>query len=367
MELVTCQVMASVTLAAAHGDRPQQEKSSQAPDSSYLTSLQTELNDLYLQQDNDIDLVREQREMRRPALSEADKDYVLVHVDPRDPDISEEAFQQLAILTLERPKLHIIGGEGDTAQTVASKLEHFTEEALWECGTREPGSDTMTQVTDATLNDGGGWSKLLWASDLWSARYGVKDPSKDANSSASDYSNYDKMTEEAKKRAGPPFIWSYVDPRKIYPQWSNGYLCEVMEVSLMPKRSAFRRYRLGYDTQGNIVPEELGQSQNLIEASRNTLASVTFLEHWDDTWVSYAICGQNYNGDPTGYIVKQFEHKYPFGVPYDFAPGLMMSHWRNRKVGWGIGKTKLWLVQCPASTCAPCTPSTWPGIYSARW
>ena len=316
-----------------------------APDSSDLTSLQTELNDLYLQQDNDIDLVREQREMRRPALSEADKDYVLVHVDPRDPDISEEAFQQLAILTLERPKLHIIGGEGDTAQTVASKLEHFTEETLWECGTREPGSDTMTQVTDATLNDGGGWSKLLWASDLWSARYGVKDPSKDANSSASDYSNYDKMTEEAKKRAGPPFIWSYVDPRKIYPQWSNGYLCEVMEVSLMPKRSAFRRYRLGYDTQGNIVPEELGQSQNLIEASRNTLASVTFLEHWDDTWVSYAICGQNYNGDPTGYIVKQFEHKYPFGVPYDFAPGLMMSHWRNRKVGWGIGKTKLWLVQ----------------------
>ena len=316
-----------------------------APTSEYLTSLQTELGDLYLQQDNDIDLVREQREMRRPALSEADKDYVLVHVDPRDPDITEEAFQQTAILTLERPKLAIVGGEGDTAQTVASKLEHFTEETLWECGTREPGSDTMTQVTDATLNDGGGWAKILWASDLWSERYGIPDPAKSASSTTADYTAYDKLTEEAKKRAGPPFVWSYVDPRKVYPQWSNGYLCEVLEVSQMPMRSAFRRYRLGYDSQGNIVPEELGQSQNLIEASRNMLSSVTFLEHWDDTWVSYAICGQNMKGDPTGYIVKQFRHKYPFGVPYDYAPGLTMNWWRNRKIGWGIGRTKLWLVQ----------------------
>ena len=95
------------------------KKELKAPDSEYLTSLQTELGDLYLQQDNDIDLVREQREMRRPALCEADKDYMLVHVDPSDPDITEEAFQQTAILTLERPKLSIVGGEGDTAQTVA--------------------------------------------------------------------------------------------------------------------------------------------------------------------------------------------------------------------------------------------------------
>jgi hypothetical protein len=151
------------------------KKELKAPDSEYLTSLQTELGDLYLEQDNDIDLVREQREMRRPALSEADKDFLLVHVDPRDPDITEEAFQQTAILTLERPKLSIVGGEGDTAQTVASKLEHFTEETLWECGTREPGSDTMTQVTDATLNDGFGWGEDPVAVTRGSERYSIAD------------------------------------------------------------------------------------------------------------------------------------------------------------------------------------------------
>jgi hypothetical protein len=321
------------------------KKKLKAPESSYLTDLQASLADQYLQQDNDIDIVREQREMRRPALAEADKDYVLVHVDPRDPDITEEAFQQTAILTLERPKLSIVGGEGDTAQTVASKLEHFTEETLWECGTREPGSDTMTQVTDATLNDGGGWAKILWQSDLWSERYKLKDPSKDPSSTTADYTAYDKQTEEAKKKLGPPFVWSYVDPRSVYPQRSGGKLAEVLEVSQMPLRSAFRRYRLGLDTGGNIVPEELGQSENIIEATRDPLAQVTFLEHWDDTWLSYAICGENYQGDRTGYIVKQFEHKYPFGVPYDYAPGLTMNWWRNRKVGWGIGRTKLWLVQ----------------------
>ena len=135
----------------------------------------------------------------------------MVHVDPRDPDITEEAFQQTAILTLDRPKLSIIGGEGDTAQTVASKLEHWTEETLWQCGTRDVGSDTMTQVTDSCLNDGGGWSKLLWAADLWKARYALPSPKKGDATDA--YTQYDKLTEDAKKKAGPPFVWSYVDPQ----------------------------------------------------------------------------------------------------------------------------------------------------------
>jgi hypothetical protein len=319
------------------------ERALKAPASTYLNALSIELGDLYNQQDHDIDHYRDMREMRVPAMAEADADYILVHVDPRDPDITEEAFQQTAILTLERPKISIVGGEGDTAQTLASDREHWTAETLWRCGTREPGSDTMTQVTDATLNDGGGWAKLLWNKDLWDARYAVARPGPDDTYEA--YQNYDRATEDAKKSAGPPFAWLYVDPRKIYPQWAGGRLCEVLEVSERPLRSTFRRYRLGRDHEGNIVPEELGQGENVIDASRLMISTVHFLEHWDETWVSYMVAGRNYQGQPTGQIVKQFRHKYPFGVPYDYAPGLTMSHWRNRKVGWGIGRTKLWLVQ----------------------
>jgi len=319
------------------------ERSLKAPESHYLLDLQTELGDLYKTQDDDIDEMRSVREMRVPAMSGTDPAYQMVQVDPRDPDITEEAFQQTAILTLERPKLSIVGGEGDTAQTVASKLEHWTEETLWQCGTREPGMDTMAQVTDACLNDGGGWSKLLWAADLWQNRYAI--PSPESGDPTDRYTEYDKMTEDAKKAAGPPFVWQYVDPRMIYPQRSGGRLDEVLEVSEMTMRHAFRKYRLARDREGNIVPEELGEAENATDATRNPLSKVQFLEHWDRTFVSYMVVGRNYSQEPSGTIVKQFKHKYPFGVPYDYAPGLSMSHWRNRKVGWGIGRTKLWLVK----------------------
>ena len=318
-----------------------------APDSTYILDLQTELTDDFRQQDLDIDEMRAVREMKVPAMAEADGRYVMVHVDPRDPDITEEAFQQTAILTLDRPKLSIIGGEGDTAQTVASKLEHWTEETLWQCGTRDVGSDTMTQVTDSCLNDGGGWSKLLWAADLWKARYALPSPKKGDQTDA--YTQYDKLTEDAKKKAGPPFVWSYVDPRCVYPQRSGGKLEEVLEISEMNLRSAFRKYRLARDANGDIVPSELGAITVPRDDSSGTaqspLSKVQFVEHWDKTWVSYLIVGRNYHNDKTGYIVKQFRHKYSFGVPYDYAPGLSMSWMRNRKVGWGIGRTKLWLVK----------------------
>jgi hypothetical protein len=319
------------------------ERALKAPDSHYLMAVRTELGDLYREQDQEIDNFRAQREMRVPALADAPNDYLLVHVDPRDPAITEEAFQQTAILTLDRPTIHIDGGESDTQQTLATDREHWTAEVLWRCGTREPGSDTMTQVTDACLNDGGGWSKLLWAADLWAERYALKTPGEDDSGAA--YTDYDKATEEAKKRAGPPFAWCYVDPRTVYPSWAGGALCEVLEVNVRPLRSTFRKYRLGRDAQGNIVPEELAQPVDEIQGGRISISTVDFLELWDDTWVTYAVGGMNYHGQATGHIVKQFKHKYPFGVPYDYAPGLSMSHWRNRKVGWSLGRTKLWLIQ----------------------
>jgi hypothetical protein len=59
---------------------------------------------------------------------------------------------------------------------------------------------------------------------------------------------------------------------------------------------------------------------------------------------TWCVATSNYAGHQTRKIVKQFRHGYGF-VPYDFAPGLWMNHWSNRKVGWGVSQTKLWLVQ----------------------
>jgi hypothetical protein len=245
------------------------------------------------------------------------------------------------MLTLKRPKLALEGGESDVAQTNATLREHWTEETLWQCGTRTPGQDTMVNLTDAALNDGGGYAKILFLPDAWDKRYSYPVPN--ATESADAWSTYDKATEDVKKAVGPPFAWEFCDARSVYPDRSGGRICEVLEVTDRPERTTFRRYRLARDEQGNIVPEGLGDGQ--APGGRPILpSSITMLEHWDEEWCSWAVAGSNFSGQDTGRIVKQFRHGYGF-IPHDFAPGLWMNHWRNRKVGWGISQTKLWLVQ----------------------
>src|SRR4051812_40987370 len=112
-----CTRCGSVGCSRACGPMPE---SLPAPDAEYLQGLAAELNDLYLDDDRQLDDARNQREMRIPAMAGTDPRYKIVDVDPRDPDVTEEAFQQTAIMTMERPKLQLKAGEGDTAQTNAS-------------------------------------------------------------------------------------------------------------------------------------------------------------------------------------------------------------------------------------------------------
>jgi hypothetical protein len=318
------------------------EQKLKAPSAEYVQNLATDLKDLYIEDDTQIERIRALREMRVPAMAGADEKYRLVSVDPRDPDIAEESLQQLAMLTMERPKLHLEAGESDTAQTNASQREKWTTGVLWECGTREPGTDTMNALVDACLNDGGAWAKLLWLPDSWDRRYKIKAPKPGAPKA--DWDSYDAATEEAKKQCGPPFAWVAVDPLTVYPVWGGGNLDEVLEITERPLRSTLRRYRLSLDADGNIVPEELGQPKSEDYTGRTLPSSVNVLEHWDDTYATWTLSGTNYHGAPTGTLIKQIKHGYGF-VPYDFAPGLWMNYWSNRKVGWGISHTKAWLVQ----------------------
>lgn len=319
------------------------ERSLPPPTVEYLHDTQSDLETEFQSDDQRIDNLRKQRELGVPAMEGADSKYTLVQVDPRDPDIAEESFQQLAIFTTNRPKLHLKSQESDEAQTRASLREHWTEAVLEECGTRDSGFDAMTTLIDHTLNDGGGWAKILWLPDAWDQRYAIPAPDK-SNGNDQAWSEYDKATEDAKKAAGPPFVWVAPDPRTIYPVRSGGRLCEVMEITERPQRSTLRRYGLARDKQGNLVEEELGTAQPR-DTVTSGVSTIKYVEHWDEQWCSWLVSSRNYAGERTGRIVKQFRHGYPFGVPYDFAPGLWMAYWKNKKVGWGISQTKLWLVQ----------------------
>lgn len=317
---------------------------SKPPTFAYLNASKLELQQLFQTQDIQIREARRIREMSRPALEGCDEKYRLVDVDPRDPAVADESFRVQAANTLNRPKLALEHRESDVAASNADLRTNWTEKTLWTCGTRGQGQDTAREIMDAALNDGGGWSKIVWSKDLWDASYKVAPPTSFGDELS--VGQYNRDRKKGAQTGGPPFHWLSVDPLVCYPTWGpDGTLREMLEVTQVPLHRALRDYRLGLTPNWEIVPDELGQPMALNQV-QGIPPTVTRLEWWDQDWHAVAIASTTRTGGDTGIMVKgfPFEHHYEFGLPYDFAPGLWMSHWKNRKVGWGIAMTKQWLV-----------------------
>ena len=309
-----------------------------APTLKYLQSLQAELESLYKDQDTQIRDARSDRELL--TVVPVDPKLRVSSVEVRDPTITDEGQRRVATMTINRPTCKVSPSRrgSDVSERNATLREQASEAILWAAGGRTPGMHTYEAVVDAAMNDGAAWTKLVFSKDLWDERYSVK--RKDFGSDG----DYDDETEEAKKRGGPPFEWVFVDPLTIYPVFAGRRLTEVLEVQERPRYATFRKYRLTTDDQGDIVPEELAQPAPLDTVDFQS--KVTFLEWWSDTHCAYAIVGKNKSGSPTGRIVQTWKHGYGLGrPPYRWYYGVMMSHWTNRKVGWGISQSKRWLVQ----------------------
>ena len=356
----------------------------EAPDEQYLLALRDETRDYYQPQDEQIDRLRELRTMQKPVP--VPPELRLVPIEIRDPTVADELQRVVATLVNQPPHLTVTPGrEGiESAKRNATDREHFTEELLRVAGAREPGPDTLQRCADGVVADGGGVTKFTFARDLWDERYSLRlagydivdeAPESEADKEqrkqdeednkpegrhprqsqdGMDGKGYLESAEGAKKAAGPPFRWTAPDIRTVYPVFQGNEIGEVLEVTTRPLNATFRKYRLGYDGDGNIVPEEVAERNPPLEATQSgggTLAwtdapqgSVDFIEHWDDEWVSYMVCGRNTTGKQNGKIVQQWRHGYG-RHPYFFAPGLWMGWWRNRKVGWSVAETKRWLVE----------------------
>lgn len=319
----------------------------QPPTWQYVQALKAELAAAYDTQDKQIEDMRAVRELTAPVAI-AD-DYRLVAVEVRDPTATDEAQRVAATLSINPPKLTVLRrkGSGESAEENATLRETWTMEVLRQAGTRTPGQDTFTQIVDGCVGDGGGWCKLLFGRDLWDERYAIRkrqfeQTDEETGDKTTDFAAYNQKTEDAKKRAGSPFIWKACDARTIYPVWAGGRLAEVLEVQERPLLSTFRRYRLKRDAAGDIVPDEMGEGVPTDTAT--TTQKVEWIEHWDETYVSYFVGGKNRAGQVTGQRVDQWKHGYG-ACPYFFAPGILMGHWRNRKVGWSVGESKKWLVK----------------------
>lgn len=308
-----------------------------APTLAYLSDLKQELITEYALQDAELLRDRRVRMLEQPVpLADEDR---LVDLEVRDPTIADEAQRAQATLSLNRATLTCRPPrESDAADENATLRQEWTEQVLWHAGRRTPGVDTYRDMVDAAVNDGGAWTKLLWVPDDWSSAY---DAQKQGDS---------QQAEDAKKAAGPPFVWRHVDTLTIYPVWQGMQLGEVMEVTERPLHQVFRQYRLGLTEDYQIVPEETGlpeaewRHQLNYASGLNARNTVLFVEHWDREWATYLVLAGAGSAIKGGYIVKQFKHKYG-RVPYVYMPGLTMNFWKNRKLGWGISRTKRWLSE----------------------
>jgi len=350
------------------------------PTREYLLPLRAELEEHFRSQDAEIDDMRAVRELRKPVPLH--DDFRFVSVEVRDATATDEIQRVAASLSLNPPKLTVTPqpGRGDKPQENATLREGWTSEVLQIAGGRGPGQHTLARIIDSVVADGGGWCKFLHDKDVWDLRYSLKTrdfqrkadeetdeeaggekpddgdaraedgatgrrrktekPTKSGNT-YTDFAAYNAATEEAKRAAGPPFMWKHVDARCVYPVFAGGVLAEVLEVQERPQWFTFRKYRLTRDGDGNIVPQELGEGGAPSTAKSST---VQFVEHWDDEWCTYLVLGKNNRSEATAQVVQQWKHGYG-RVPYFHALGLAMGHWGGRKVGWSIAQPKKFLVE----------------------
>jgi hypothetical protein len=325
------------------------KKGRPAPTESYIRALAARLETDFSAQDEQIKIMRDVRLMENPVPIHPDLAGD-VYVEVRDPTIADEIARVHATLTLNWPVCEVVpGSRSDQAMDNATLREDWTEEVLREAGTSEFGVDTFRAWMDGSIGDGGGWCKLLHVKDTWEERYKLRikdfkdDLDDDGEVKTTAESKFNEAVEDAKRAAGVPFAWRQVDVATIYPVWSGTNLIRMVEKSQRRVEDLNGQYGVGMDAEGRLVAN-MGPPLSETEGHKFG-TSVTFIEYWDDEWVTYVVEGPVVRGHRSNALtVNQFRHGYG-RVPYFFCAGLMPNHWRGRKVGWGVSQNKRALVE----------------------
>ena len=315
------------------------------PEEAYLHALKIRMETEFHYQDIQIDRAREVRELRQPIP--LDRDMLLVPgLQIHDPTATSTGFQTGDTLSLNPPTIRVIppNRESDRAEKLSDRMAAWSSEVLKQSGRLPLSMHAFAAKVDSAANDGAGWSKIVWRPDLWAARNRLRLAQFD------DKDSFEAQKEAAKQAAGVPFAWRVPDVRTVYPVFYGDDIGEVIEITQRPESQLFRQYRLARSETGSILlPEEVRQgipvNTNYTNQSLTTSSGmIQFLEHWDAEFVTYMAVGKRLDDSPEYRILKQWRHHYD-RVPYFPAMGLMMNHWRNRKVGWGSTEAMRFLVE----------------------
>lgn len=341
-----------------------------APEGDYLLALKTELETAFQHDDVQIDRARAVREMTQPSGMTTTM-RIVEGVEVHDPTLAAQTFQTAAKLGLNLPDVHIVPNipESDAQDRNATDREKWTHEVLRLSG-RRPMMHTYAALCDGAVSDGAGWSKFVPDRDVWTQRYALRrsafeddagysvDPRHSEPGAKGRLQKLEAKADELKRLAGVPFKWLPVDARTVYPVYEGDEIGAVLEVTQRPLSHTLRKYRLGVDAEGKLVPEEFGQGVPVpgsgygsVTSSDDGRQQVQFLEYWDHEWCAYYLARQDGRErwsvqaarGPDG---KPMAWQHGYGRhPYFVGWGLTMNHWRNRKVGWGTAETLRQLVE----------------------
>src|SRR6266498_2898015 len=316
------------------------------PSIDYLLNLRREQEMLFRTDDMLIDAIRAVRTFTNQI--QLDDKYRITDMEYHDSSLFDEIQRVANSLSLKEPKMKVKvrPAQGKAGEKNASNREEWTWRVLQDAGQMEAGHDAFKDMVDGAC-EGAAWSRLVFQNDLWEKRWSISADLADKE--------YDKLTEDAKKEAGQPFVWNVVDTRAVYPVFNGPILAEMLVITKVPRYQAFRQLRMKQWADGTIVPEELAAEHNVIDPT--VVGPYVYkLEHWDDTYYTFAIQDQiiaSYDNNdnafefapgPHGRRIDQFEHGLE-RVPFFLTPGYVINWQHGRKLGWGIAESKRHLVE----------------------
>ena len=254
----------------------------------YIQKLTQALLLKFKDDDTKIDDMREVRLMTKAV--DIPENLRRVSIEMRDPTIRDEIIRVVATLAHRPPIWHVTpANDSETAIAAATKLEHWSHATLMRAGDRAGVVHTYRSMVDSCVGDGGGWCKFLFTADTWEERYGLKlqdyledVADDDVDEKIKRAKKYVEDTENATRRAGPPFAWIAVDARSVYPVWDGNVLTEVVEISHRDTTATLRTW--GVDASDLLSGEQhAGPPLNETEAADRIGSTITLIEHWNAT------------------------------------------------------------------------------------
>lgn len=328
------------------------------PDKDETLKLLTALNERY---EIDLKIIAETRQLRDRTWKvnvpeELETITGATGLEYHDPTISQDLESLPTLYTSKLPSLECKADQRAGAKTVddlTTRIEHFTTAALFEeCGCREIGPPTHERLFEGVF-EGSAVTMLLKRRDRWADYDAVAAEGYQAEHKAGarkgerkykDTDDYDRMSEESKKRCGVPIDWLFKDSATLRPRYEGGEFIEMFEVQTRDLITCLREYECGMNEAGLICPAATAVKDWTTRVESG--ASVEFIQRWNSIWRQYLL---RYSGGYRGatgdavstcYEIPKHTRKHGYGLgrpPYFISLG---------------GKTKSYEFARLATVCA---------------